>query len=122
MKLSFIFLATSSDVCVRGSRETVRLKNWSDDYKIDLTEEAKELLRKMIASDKKVDFLDALQVFSGMLDSVTLPESSVDFKQACKDVLREHVVLNGVSFVGEGEAKVVMRAYLKSDGLCVCKV
>jgi hypothetical protein len=92
--------------CIRGSRDTMRRWQVTDGYSLDLTGAEQGLLRNIIESDRKVDFLDALQVFSKKLDSVKLPESSVDFKQACKDVLREHVVLNGISFVGEGETKV----------------
>ena len=59
-----------------------------------------------LKTNKKADFLDALQEFKPTLDGIPLPERQVDRRQARKDTQREHVVLNGVQFIGDGDSKI----------------
>eukprot|EP00937_MAST-01D_sp_MAST-1D-sp2_P006199 g6199.t1 len=57
----------------------------------------------MVATKKRIDFIDALHVHAGALSSIPLPEAQVDAKQALKDNDREEVLLNGVQFIGREE-------------------
>jgi hypothetical protein len=64
-----------------------------------------EKLKRIVATNKKIDFLDALHSFRGALRAIPLPASAVDPAQARKDTLRENIVLNGVQFNGESKMR-----------------
>ena len=68
-----------------------------------LAPEAEAELVRMVSTRKRIDFLDALHMFSADLQAIALPAAEVDKKQALKDNDREEVLLNGVQFIGRDE-------------------
>ena len=85
-----------------------------------LTREVEDHLFRMVATRKRIDFLDALHLHADKLRNIALPEAKVDKKQALKDNDREEVLLNGVQFIGREELphfRSAMKAVALSAGM-----
>jgi hypothetical protein len=67
-------------------------------------------LHRVIASGKRVDYVDAFAMFAEELQNIPLGPGDVDPVQARKDSGRDNLVLNGVQFIGEGQTVHLTRA------------
>ena len=57
-------------------------------------------LHRVLASGKRIDYLDAFDTFGAELQAIPLGPGDVDPIQARKDSGRDNIVLNGCQFVG----------------------